>query len=92
MPSRNIVVGTSQADLVEANRNRVSITVFNTHSSATLYIKEGSEVSSTNGIPVYSGGSAGITFREDGELVFERFVIISDTADTTVIVVVGLVK
>ena len=91
MPSRSGSVGTTQQDLVNVNRVRRSLTVFNTHATATLYVKEGGVVSSSNGIPVYAGGYIGITLEEDGEYVHERFVIISDTATTTYIVVEGYV-
>ena len=91
MPSRSGSVGTTQQDLVNVNRVRQSLTVFNTHATATLYVKEGGEVSTSNGIPVYAGGFIGMTFEEDGEYVWERFVIISDTASTTYIVVEGYV-
>jgi hypothetical protein len=89
MPSRSGSVGTTKADLVNVARTRKSLTIFNTHATAILYFKEGSEVSADNGIPIYAGGYASITLLEDGDLVFERFVIISDTASTTYIVVEG---
>jgi len=92
MPSRSLSVGTTQVDLVNSLQSRVSLTIFNTHASAIVYFKEGSEVSATNGIPVYPGGSVSITELEDGELVKERFVIISDTATTTLIIAQGLKK
>ena len=91
MPSRSGSVGTTQQDLVNSLKVRRSITVFNTHATATLYIKEGGSVTSSNGIPVYAGGYISITLEEDGEYVTERFVIISDTASTTYIVVEGYV-
>ena len=90
MPSRSGSVGTSQADLANVNRNRVSLTIFNTHASNTLYVKEGGEVSSTNGIPIYPQGNLSITYEEDGDYVKERFVIIASAASTTFIVAEGL--
>lgn len=92
MPSRGDSVGTTLEELVMANPKRVSLTIFNTHASNTLYFKEGREVSATNGIPVYSGGNVGITLRDDGEYVKERFVIIADGASTTYVVVEGLIR
>lgn len=89
MPSRYFTVGTTQADLAAVARTRRSLTIFNTHATATLYVKEGSEVSSTNGIPIPPQGHLGITFEGDGEYVWERFVIISNTASTGVVVVEG---
>jgi hypothetical protein len=89
MPSRSLIVGTTQADCVNAQKVRRSLTILNTHATAIGYIKEGGEVSVTNGIPIYPGGYISLTFIEDGEYVWERFVIISDTASTRFIVVEG---
>jgi len=89
MPSRSLSVGTTQTDLVNTMKLRKSLTIFNTHATAILFFKEGGEVSTSNGIPIYPGGYAGLTFREDGEYVQERFVIVSDTATTPCIVVEG---
>lgn len=89
MPSRPINVGTTQEDLAKVDRTRTSLTIFNTHATQILYVKEGGEVSADNGIPIYAGGSLGITYRDDGEYVWERFVIIADGANTTGIVVEG---
>lgn len=85
-------MGVTQADLAEVMRTRTSLTIFNTHATAILYFKEGGEVSSTNGIPIKAGQSGGITFIDDGEYVWERFVIISDTANTGVVVVEGFAE
>lgn len=79
----------AQVDLVKSDRRRKSLTIFNTHATQALYFKEGSNVSTANGIPVKANQVVGITFEDDGELVFERFVIISDGPATTGVLVEG---
>ena len=79
----------AQVDLVKSDRRRKSLTLFNTHATQLLYFKEGSNVSAANGIPVRPNQVVGITFEDDGELVFERFVIISSGPATTGILVEG---
>lgn len=92
MGSRRFDVGTTQEDLAKIDRSRVSLTVFNVHPTAIAYMKEGGEVSSGNGIPIRPNGNVGLTFRDDGELVWERWVIISDTASTGIVVVEGFIN
>lgn len=89
MGTKALSVGTTQEELVKLDLNRKSLTIFNTHASATLYFKEGNDVSSSNGIPVKANQTVGITFRDDGELVFQRFMIVASGASTTGIAVEG---
>ncbi|GAG99099.1 unnamed protein product, partial [marine sediment metagenome] len=76
MGTRDLSIGITQEALVKSDRRRKSLTIFNTHATQILYFREGKSVVATTGIPVYPGGNVGITFEDDGELVFERFVII----------------
>lgn len=74
---------------IQADPNRISFNVFNKHATAIVYMKEGSEVSADNGIPVYPGGNAGLTLRDDGKTVTEAWSMISDTADTPIVIFEG---
>ena len=74
---------------IQADPNRMSFAVFNKHTTATLYIKEGGQVSISSGIPIYPTGNLSITFIEDGETVREPWSMVSDTADTEIVVFEG---
>lgn len=74
---------------IQADPKRVSFTVFNKHATAILYIKEGGMVAPANGIPIYAGGNAGLSLREDGDTVREPWSMISDTVDTPIVVFEG---
>jgi len=75
-----------------ADPKRTSFAVFNKHATAILYLKEGSQVSTSNGIPVYPKGSMGVTYEEDGESVRESWSMVSNSADTEIIVFEGTKK
>lgn len=79
-----IDIGTLKAD-----PKRSSFAVFNLHATAVLYIKEGKEVSTGNGIPVYPNGNISLNYNEDGDTVREEWSMISDTATTPVRVFEG---
>lgn len=93
MPSIAHSVGTTiyPAILVQ-DPLRMSFSVFNKSATAIIYIKEGKEVSATNGIPVYPRGNFGLVKTEDGDPVGEEWCAISDTASTNVVVFEGRSK
>ncbi|GAI17891.1 unnamed protein product [marine sediment metagenome] len=74
---------------ISADPARLSFAVFNKHATATLYIKEGREVSAENGIPVYAKGNVSLSYIEDGETVREVWSMVSDTVDTPMVVFEG---
>lgn len=74
---------------IRTDPKRLSFAVFNKHATAIVYIKEGKEVSATNGIPVYPTGNISLNYLEDGETVREEWSMISDTADTPIVVFEG---
>lgn len=77
---------------VRPNPKRLSFAIFNKHATATLYMKEGSQVSADNGIPIYPRGNVSISFLEDGETVREQWSLISDTVGTPVVIFQGVKK
>ncbi|GAG65144.1 unnamed protein product [marine sediment metagenome] len=90
MASYSRIIGlTSEKHVIKTDANRKSISIFNTHATATIYIKEGSSVGILNGIPIYPFGNIGLNIREDGKAVQEPWSIISDTALTRVIIFEG---
>jgi len=52
-------------------------------------MKEGNEVSTVNGIPIYPTGNLSLNLLEDGDSVKEAWSFISDTADTEIIIFEG---
>lgn len=74
---------------IETDPHRLSFAVFNKHGTAIVYMKEGREVSATNGIPIYPKGSISINFIEDGKTVKEAWSFISDTASTPIVIFEG---
>lgn len=87
MPSIPYSIGTTvQIGILRPDPKRKSFGVFNLHATAILYIKEGSEVSASNGIPVYPQGSVSLNVNDDGSSVQEQWSAISDTATTPVVV------
>lgn len=74
---------------VSADPKRTSLAIFNKHSTAIVYIKEGREVSADNGIPVYPTGSVSLSYIEDGESIREAWSMISDTGSTPIVVFEG---
>ena len=74
---------------IQADPKRVSFAIFNKHITATLFIKEGGQVSAASGIPIYAKGNLSITYVQDGDTVREPWSMISDTADTEIIVFEG---
>ena len=74
---------------IKADPNRTSLTIFNKHATATLYMKEGREVSVGNGIPIYSKGNVSLTYQHDGQTVRESWSLISDAVSTGVIIFEG---
>lgn len=74
---------------LQADPHRGSLSVFNKHLTAIVYMKEGGSVSTSNGIPVYPGGNVGLNLRDDGETVQEPWSMISDTANTPIVIFEG---
>lgn len=74
---------------VKVDENRKSLSVFNLHASAILYMKEGNTVAVENGIPVYPKGNVSLTARDDGKSVTESWSMISSAADTKIVVFEG---
>jgi len=73
------------------SEQRRSLAFFNTHATATIYIKDGKGVSTTNGIPVYPKQSLSLNYIEDGETVKADWWAIA-TASATLIVFEGFEK
>lgn len=74
---------------IAVDKNRKSLSIFNLHATAVVYMKEGGEVSSSNGIPIYSKGNISLTLTEDGKSVQEAWSFISDTANTPIVIFEG---
>ena len=74
---------------IAVDESRKSFAVFNTHDTQTIYIKEGGEVSPSNGIPVYAGGNISLNALEDGHSVKEAWSFIASGADTPCIIFEG---
>ena len=74
---------------IKADENRLSFAIFNKHATAILYIKEGREVSAVNGIPVYPKGNLSLSFIEDGQSVRDQWSMISDAANTNIVIFEG---
>lgn len=89
MASHPISIGTDRVIVLRADPKRKSFAIFNTHATQILYIKEGSEVSSSNGIPIYAQGNLSMNTLEDGESVTEQWAIIANGAATTGVVFEG---
>lgn len=90
MTSTPRTIGTTMTiRAIQADGLRKSLTFFNTHATAIVYAKEGGSVGLLNGIPIYPQGSLGVSLEDDGKSVTEPWSLISDTADTRVIVFEG---
>lgn len=74
---------------LQADPNRGSFSVFNKHLTAIVYMKEGGSVSTGNGIPIYPGGNVGLSLKDDGKSVQEPWSMISDTANTEIVIFEG---
>lgn len=74
---------------ISVDKNRKSFAVFNTHAINTVYMKEGGEVSSDNGIPIYPQGNTSLNVLEDGDSVKEAWSFIADGAGTTLVIFEG---
>ena len=53
-------------------------------------MKEGNEVSATNGIPIYPQGNVSLNLLEDGDAVKEAWSFISDTITTPIVIFEGV--
>ena len=90
MTSTPRTIGTTvDIGTIKSDPNRISFMVFNKHASAIVYMKEGSEVSADNGIPIYPKGNVGLVLIEDGKSVQEQWSFISDTATTPIVIFEG---
>lgn len=89
MASHPISIGTTREIVLRADSKRKSFAIFNTHATQVLYIKEGSEVSADNGIPIYAQGNLSMNELEDGDSVKEQWAIIASGASTTGVVFEG---
>lgn len=74
---------------IKASPNRVSLSIFNKHATAIVYMKEGGRVSAASGIPVYPQGNNSLNLLEDGKTVQESWSLISDTIDTPIVIFEG---
>jgi len=54
-----------------------------------VYMKEGGQVSTSSGIPIYPKGNVSLSLVEDGETVKEPWSFISDTPATEIIIFEG---
>jgi len=83
-------IGTSvDIRTVVVDKNRKSFSVFNKHATATVYMKEGGQVSTASGIPIYPKGSISLSVVEDGDTVKEAWSLVSDTITTPIVVFEG---
>lgn len=89
MTSTPHTIGTTSTIVANISPKRTSLSIFNTHATAIVYIKEGRGASSTNGIPIYPKGNVSITELEDSLQVKEQYSAISDTASTVIVVFEG---
>lgn len=71
--------------IAKNNPDRVGIIVSNVGSN-TIYLGTGSDVSSTNGIPLFSGGSISMKYDQDFESLGEEIWGIASVAASTVYV------
>lgn len=74
---------------IAVDRNRKSLAVFNKHATAIIYMKEGGQVSTASGIPIYPLGNISLSLAEDGKTVQEAWSMTSDTANTGVVIFEG---
>jgi len=90
MASYSRIIGlTEDIQTIKVDENRKSLAIFNTHATATVYMKEGSSVGLLNGIPIYPNGNISLNLLEDGKTVHETWSLISDTISTRVIIFEG---
>ena len=90
MASSGAIIGlTVNIKTIAVDPARLSLSVFNKHLTAIVYMKEGNDVDAVNGIPIYPKGNIGLTFRDDGASVREAWSFISDTADTPIVIFTG---
>ncbi|GAI26250.1 unnamed protein product [marine sediment metagenome] len=90
MTSTLHVIGiTIDVGTIKPDPKRMSFAIFNKHATATVYLKEGKEVSAANGIPIYPKGSLSVSYIDDGETVREEWSTISDTVVTSIVVFEG---
>lgn len=90
MASYSRIIGmTEDIQTIKVDENRKSLAVFNTHTTAIVYMKEGGSVGLLNGIPIYPQGNISLNLREDGKSVQEPWSLISDTITTRVIIFEG---
>jgi len=91
LTSYGATIGTTvDIKTISADQNRKSIAVFNKHTTAVVYMKEGNEVSADNGIPIYPQGNISLNHLEDGDSIKEAWSFISDTVDTGIIIFEGV--
>lgn len=76
-------VGTSQTLIVKPNPYRKTLTIVCDDSTATIYILDSQGVNATNGLPIFSNGSATFS-RLEGDDPRLPVWCISDTASTLV--------
>lgn len=80
-------VGTTQQTILAANPRRLAATIVNL-GAAAIYLSPDSTVSASRGVRIApSGGTFGLVFDEDFDLVAYPWVAIADAAGTPVFVV-----
>ena len=91
MTSYPKTIGTTvDINTISVDKTRKSFAVFNKHATAVLYMKEGRQVSTNSGIPIYPKGNISLNTLEDGDTVQEAWSFISDTVDTEIIIFEGI--
>lgn len=90
MASYSRIIGTTEdIQTIKVDRNRKSLAIFNTHTTAIVFMKEGSSVGILNGIPIYPQGNVSLNLLEDGKSVQDSWSLISNTITTRVIIFEG---
>ena len=80
-------IGTTETKVLEYNKERTSLAVFNNHGSAVVYFRQDRGVAAANGFPIRGYGSISLNIPEDDPSM--ELWLISDTASTSVRVYEG---
>jgi len=79
----SISVGTTPVRAVYANPKRSSLTILNTHTTAKVYYGRSNQVTTSDGIPIYSE-TAAVFLKGLGDRPDLEYWLISDTVATDV--------
>lgn len=85
MVTTSWAVPVTQILVARVLRVRKSLSFFNTHATAIIYIKDGKGVAAANGIPVYPKGNVSLNVIEDGDTTKQDWWAIASAAATLVV-------